>query len=177
MAIYVVGDIQGCYTPLRRLLDKVKFNPKNDVLWCVGDLVNRGSDSLKTLRFLKALGDACVCVLGNHDFHLLEKAAGGRDYPRDTLTQVLDAPDADELLAWVRTRPLLHHDKKKIGAWYMQVCIHIGHSLKPNNVPKLLKQCCVANTGNRFVSNCNRQGFQSYNPNPSKITLSSPSLF
>lgn len=121
MAIYVVGDIQGCYTPLRRLLDKVKFNPKNDVLWCVGDLVNRGSDSLKTLRFLKGLGDACVCVLGNHDFHLLEKAAGGRDYPRDTLTQVLDAPDADELLAWVRTRPLLHHDKKK--KWCM---VHAG---------------------------------------------------
>ncbi len=121
MAIYVVGDIQGCYTPLRRLLDKVKFNPKQDVLWCVGDLVNRGKDSLKTLRFLKGLGDACICVLGNHDLHLLEKAAGGRDDPRDTLSQVLDAPDAHELLEWLRFRPLLHHQEKK--GWCM---VHAG---------------------------------------------------
>jgi len=133
MATYVVGDIQGCYTPLRRLLDKVKFNPKHDVLWCVGDLVNRGPDSLKTLRFLKGLGDACVCVLGNHDIHLLEQAAGGREYPKDTLQQVLDAPDADDLIEWLRFRPLLHHDKKK--NWCM---VHAG--LHPNWTLKAAQQ-------------------------------------
>jgi len=77
MAVYVVGDIQGCYQPLKKLLKKVKFKPDKDTLWCVGDMVNRGPDSLKTLRFLKDLGDACICVLGNHDLHLLELAAGG----------------------------------------------------------------------------------------------------
>jgi len=121
MATYVVGDIQGCYEPLRRLLEQVKFNPKHDCLWCVGDLVNRGPDSLKTLRFLKSLGDACICVLGNHDLHLLAKVAGGRDYPRDTLTQVLKAEDVDELIEWLRFRPLLHHDPKK--QWCM---VHAG---------------------------------------------------
>ncbi|MDQ6995567.1 MAG: symmetrical bis(5'-nucleosyl)-tetraphosphatase [Mariprofundaceae bacterium] len=133
MSTYVVGDIQGCYNALRRVLDKVHFNPKHDVLWCVGDLVNRGPKSLETLRFLKGLGDACVCVLGNHDLHLLEKAAGGRDYPRDTLKQVLDAPDAHELVEWLRFRPLLHHDAKK--GWCM---VHAG--LHPHWTLKEAKQ-------------------------------------
>jgi len=133
MSTYVVGDIQGCYTALRRVLDQVDFQPKRDVLWCVGDLVNRGSESLETLRFLKELGDACVCVLGNHDFHLLEKASGGRDYPRDTLKQVLDAPDAHELLEWLRFRPLLHHHEKR--AWCM---VHAG--LHPQWTLKEAKQ-------------------------------------
>jgi len=133
MSTYVVGDIQGCYEPLRRLLDQVNFNPKHDRLWCVGDLVNRGPDSLKTLRFLKGLGDACICVLGNHDLHLLEKAGGGRDYPRDTLNQVLDAPDAHELLEWLRFRPLLHHDAQK--GWCM---VHAG--LHPHWTLKHAKQ-------------------------------------
>ncbi len=110
MAVYAVGDIQGCYKPLKKLLKKVKFNPDKDTLWCVGDLVNRGPDSLKTLRFLKSLGDACVCVLGNHDLHLMELAAGSSNYRRDTLMQVMDAPDRDELIEWLRFRPMLHYD-------------------------------------------------------------------
>ena len=121
MAIYAVGDIQGCYEPLRRVLARVHFDVKHDVLWCVGDLVNRGPDSLATLRFLKGLGDACVCVLGNHDLHLLEMAAGGRSYAQDSLKQVLDAPDAEALLDWLRCRPLLHHHAKK--HWCM---VHAG---------------------------------------------------
>jgi len=121
MTIYAVGDIQGCYTPLMRVLKKVKFDPKKDTLWCVGDLVNRGPDSLKTLRFLKGLGDACVCVLGNHDLHLLELAAGGSDYLRGTLMQVLEAPDCDALMKWLRYRPIMHHDKKL--QWSM---VHAG---------------------------------------------------
>jgi len=112
MTVYAVGDIQGCYKPLKKILKKVKFKPGKDTLWCVGDLVNRGPDSLKTLRFLKDLGDACVCVLGNHDLHLLELAAGGSTYRRDTLRQVIKAPDCDKLIKWLRFRPILHHDAK-----------------------------------------------------------------
>lgn len=112
MAIYAVGDIQGCYKPLKKLLKKVDFDPEKDRLWCVGDLVNRGPDSLEVLRFLKSLGDACICVLGNHDLHLLEHAAGfSRGSSRDNLDDVLHAPDRRELIEWLRHRPLLHHDE------------------------------------------------------------------
>lgn len=121
MAVYAVGDIQGCYEVLRRLLDAVDFNPEKDVLWCAGDLVNRGPDSLKTLRFLKGLGDSCICILGNHDLHLLERSCGGRNYKRDTFDDVLAAKDADKLLDWLRHRPLMHTDKK-LG-WCM---LHAG---------------------------------------------------
>jgi len=110
MAVYAVGDIQGCYKPLKKLLQKAGFDPARDQLWCVGDLVNRGPDSLLVLRFLKSLGDACKCVLGNHDLHLLGQAAGESPYRRDTLEEVLSAPDRDELVDWLRHRPLLHHD-------------------------------------------------------------------
>ncbi len=111
MAVYAIGDIQGCYKPLKKLLKKVQFNPERDVLWCVGDLVNRGPDSLQVLRYLKSLGDACVCVLGNHDLHLLGQAVGESPYRRDTLQEILAAPDHDELIDWLRYRPLLHHDE------------------------------------------------------------------
>lgn len=134
MTVYAVGDIQGCYKPLKKLLKKVKFNPDKDVLWCVGDLVNRGPDSLKTLRFLKSLGHACVCVLGNHDLHLLELAAGGSSYRRDTLKQVIKAPDCEELIQWLRHRPMIHHDAKL--QWCM---VHAG--LHPNwTLKKALKR-------------------------------------
>jgi len=121
MAVYAVGDIQGCYKPLRKLLDKVKFNPKKDVLWCAGDLVNRGPDSLKTLRFLKSLGESCVCVLGNHDIQLLAYYAGGKSFSGDSLDEVIQAEDAQELVDWLRHQPLLHHDEA-LG-WSM---VHAG---------------------------------------------------
>lgn len=110
MAVYVVGDIQGCFKPLKTLLKRVKFDPESDVLWCCGDLVNRGPKSLEVLRFLKSLGNSCVCVLGNHDLQLLAYAAGGKSYSGDTLDEVLAAKDADELIEWLRFRPMLHHD-------------------------------------------------------------------
>lgn len=123
MAVYAVGDIQGCYEPLKALLKQVNFDPKNDVLWCAGDMVNRGPDSLKVLRFLKSLGDACVCVLGNHDVQLLAYYAGGKSFSGDTLDDVVQAKDASELIEWLRHRPLLHHDENL--AWAM---VHAGLS-------------------------------------------------
>jgi bis(5'-nucleosyl)-tetraphosphatase (symmetrical) len=111
MAIYAVGDLQGCYDELRELLDSVAFDPSADRLWCVGDLVNRGPKSLDVLRFVRSLGDSAVCVLGNHDLHLLA-LANGCDPRKDdhSLDDVLSAADRDELLDWLRHRPLLHRD-------------------------------------------------------------------
>jgi len=109
MAIYAVGDIQGCYSVLQRLLERIAFDPATDRLWAVGDLVNRGPESVQTLRFLSDLGDAATVVLGNHDLYLLMVAAGHKRLDDDdTLFQVLEAPDCDALLAWVASRPLMH---------------------------------------------------------------------
>jgi len=108
LATYAIGDLQGCYAPLRRLLDTVGFDPSADHLWFAGDLVNRGPESVQCLRFIRDLGERTVAVLGNHDLHLLAAAHGGRRGKRDTLGGVLSAPDRDELLDWLRHRPLLH---------------------------------------------------------------------
>jgi bis(5'-nucleosyl)-tetraphosphatase (symmetrical) len=108
MAHYAIGDIQGCHAEFCRLLDLVGFSPASDRLWLVGDLVNRGPDSLAVLREVKALGEAAVTVLGNHDLHLLTVAAGHRRVHRDdTIDEVLGAPDRDELLHWLARRPLV----------------------------------------------------------------------
>ena len=109
MAVYAVGDLQGCSQPLERLLDKIRFDPARDRLWFVGDLVNRGPDSLGCLRRVKGLGSAATVVLGNHDLHIICVAEGmEKRRKRDTLDDVLAAPDRDELLAWLRHRPLMH---------------------------------------------------------------------
>ena len=113
MAIYAIGDIQGCYDHLQRLLEGIDFNPSKDKLWFAGDLVNRGPDSLQTLRFIKSLGDRAVCVLGNHDLSLLALAYGNKRLKHHTLDDVLNAPDREELLFWLRHQKLLHHDKKR----------------------------------------------------------------
>src|SRR4029077_15532705 len=102
LATYAIGDVQGCYEPLQRLVDALKFDPARDRLWFTGDLVNRGPQSLECLRYVKSLGDRAVAVLRNHDFHLLCVAEGVESKrKRDTLDAVLDAPDRDELLDWV----------------------------------------------------------------------------
>ena len=109
MATYAIGDIQGCYDPLRRLLDYISFDSARDRLWFVGDLVNRGPQSLEVLRFVRSLGEAALVVLGNHDLHLVMQAEGyGKANREDTLAAVLAASDCAELMAWLRTLPLFH---------------------------------------------------------------------
>lgn len=111
MAVYAVGDVQGCYDALRGLLERVHFDAERDRLWLVGDVINRGPQSLETLRFVHSLGDAATLVLGNHEVHLLAVAAGVRLSKRgDTLDSILEAPDREVLLEWLRQRPLLHLD-------------------------------------------------------------------
>ncbi len=111
MSTYVVGDIQGCYKPLRALLKKVRFSVSTDTLWCVGDLINRGPHSLDTLRFLQDLVSAAVIVLGNHDLHFIainENCAPTRN--QDTLDKLLRASDCQQLSDWLRNKPLAHVD-------------------------------------------------------------------
>ena len=107
MPTYAIGDLQGCYDPLQRLLERIQFAPTHDTLWLVGDLVNRGPQSLEVLRFIKSLGEAAVTVLGNHDLHLLALAAGfGRVHKSDTFGPILAAPDRDALLHWLQHQRL-----------------------------------------------------------------------
>ena len=109
MATYAIGDVQGCFQAFQGLLERIAFNAKRDRLWLVGDLVNRGPDSLATLRFVKGLGDSAICVLGNHDLHLIAVAEGNAVLRRDdTLEETLSAPDCAELVTWLRQRPLMH---------------------------------------------------------------------
>lgn len=112
MAIYAIGDIQGCYDEFAALLAQLRFDPARDRLWLTGDLVNRGPRSLDVLRKVKALGAAAISVLGNHDLHLLAASLtpGEQLKPQDTLGEIFAAPDRDELLTWLRSLPMLHHD-------------------------------------------------------------------
>jgi bis(5'-nucleosyl)-tetraphosphatase (symmetrical) len=111
MAVYALGDIQGCLSSLQQLLDKLNFDPAQDRLWFVGDLVNRGPQSLETLRYIRGLGDSAITVLGNHDLHMMAIAQGLRQQTyKDNLDDVLRAPDRDELFDWMRQQPLLHYD-------------------------------------------------------------------
>jgi bis(5'-nucleosyl)-tetraphosphatase (symmetrical) len=111
LARYAIGDIQGCYTQLRALVERLKFSPDRDQLWLVGDLVNRGPESLEVLRYARALGDNAVVVLGNHDLHLLA-LAHGRHKRRsgDTLDAIFEAPDRNAIFAWLGAQPLAHFD-------------------------------------------------------------------
>lgn len=109
MSTYAIGDLQGCFLSLQSLLQKIRFSPQSDRLWFVGDLVNRGPDSLACLRFVKMLGDRAVTVLGNHDLNLLSVAARVRELgDADTLQPILDAADCESLLTWLRRQKLFH---------------------------------------------------------------------
>lgn len=111
MSTYAIGDIQGCYQPFRRLLDQIQFDPAKDTLWIAGDLVNRGPQSLEVLRFLFSIRDSVIAVLGNHDLHLLGVAyANRKPGKQDTLTELLNAPDREVLLSWLRHLKIMHTD-------------------------------------------------------------------
>jgi bis(5'-nucleosyl)-tetraphosphatase (symmetrical) len=114
MAVYAVGDLQGCLAPLQTLLQRVAFDPARDRLWLVGDLVNRGPQSLETLRFLYAMRESLVCVLGNHDLHLLAVAHNVERLKKgDTLQAILHAADRNELIDWLRQQKLMHYDAER----------------------------------------------------------------
>ncbi len=112
MSTYAIGDVQGCYDTLRRLLERLKFDPAADRLWFTGDLVNRGGQSLETLRFIRDLGESALSVLGNHDLHLIAESVKPTERRQKNvdLRRVLEAPDGQELIDWLRQRPLLHTD-------------------------------------------------------------------
>jgi bis(5'-nucleosyl)-tetraphosphatase (symmetrical) len=114
MAVYAIGDVQGCADQLEALLVRLDFDVHRDQLWFVGDLVNRGPRSLDTLRLVRSLGDAATVVLGNHDLHLLAIARGGAPWKRTDggLEQVMAAPDREALLDWLQSKPLMHHDAR-----------------------------------------------------------------
>jgi bis(5'-nucleosyl)-tetraphosphatase (symmetrical) len=115
MALYAIGDIQGCHAELCMLLERIAFSPRDDRLWITGDLVNRGPASLDVLREVRSLGDAAITVLGNHDLHLLTVAAGhARPHRGDTLGDVLAAPDRIDLLEWLRHLPLVVVDAARL---------------------------------------------------------------
>ncbi|OOF43321.1 bis(5'-nucleosyl)-tetraphosphatase (symmetrical) [Rodentibacter rarus] len=114
MATYFVGDLQGCFDELQLLLDRVQFNPTQDKLYLVGDLVARGDKSLECLRFVKSLGNAAQTVLGNHDLHLISTALGIKEVkPRDRVEAIFNAPDFEELIDWLRHQPLLVHNENQ----------------------------------------------------------------
>jgi bis(5'-nucleosyl)-tetraphosphatase (symmetrical) len=135
MALYAIGDVQGCNEELGALLGAIQFRADRDQLWFVGDLVNRGPDSLGVLRRIRSLGEAATVTLGNHDLHLLAVAFGGaRERSDDTLEQTLAAPDRDVLLEWLACRPLFHEDQA------LNVCVlHAG--LAPQWDINLARQC------------------------------------
>lgn len=113
MATYAIGDIQGCLEPLQCLLQEIKFNPSKDKLWLAGDLINRGPDTLETLRFLYRLRDSITIVLGNHDLHFIAVYYGLRKRGKnDTLDELLRAPDCADLVYWLRQQKLVHHDPR-----------------------------------------------------------------
>ncbi|NOT89040.1 MAG: symmetrical bis(5'-nucleosyl)-tetraphosphatase [Lysobacter sp.] len=128
MAVWAIGDLQGCYGPTQRLLEKIRFDPAQDQLWFCGDLVNRGGESLETLRLVHSLRDRSIVVLGNHDLSLLaisERTVDDQRRVNQDLQRILFADDRDTLIDWLRLRPLLHSDRA-LG-WMM---IHAGLSPK-----------------------------------------------
>ena len=129
MATYVIGDLQGCFEAFKELLVAIAYNPARDRLWLAGDLVNRGENSIDTLRWCMAHDDQIVAILGNHDLHLLAVAEGFvPPHRNDTLAEILDAPDRAEVLDWLRHRPMLHREGD---------CLMVHAGLLPEWSPEL----------------------------------------
>jgi bis(5'-nucleosyl)-tetraphosphatase (symmetrical) len=142
MAIYAIGDVQGCYPELQRLLERIHFDPLDDRLWFCGDLVNRGGQSLEVLRLVHDIRASCVVVLGNHDLSLLavaEREPDARARTNSDLRRVLEAEDGEPLIDWLRRQPLLHHDPG-LGftlvhaglapTWTLKQARHIAHDVE-----------------------------------------------
>lgn len=153
MSLYAIGDVQGCYDALCRLLDYIDYDPAKDELWFAGDLVNRGPQSLETLHLVGSLGETVKWVLGNHELHLLKLAEGLIDAPESMLNAVLDASDAGTLLEWIAKQPLLridHHRKLILVhagllpqwdiALAMQLADEVSHRLQGSNRKEFLSQ-------------------------------------
>lgn len=151
MATYAIGDVQGCFAALENLVKAIDFDSSTDRLWFVGDLVNRGPDSAAILRYVKGLGPAAVTVLGNHDLHLLAVAAGSVPLrQKDTFHDVLDAPDRDDLLTWLRRQPLLYRSDGLVllhagllPQWSVDnaagYAAEVEHALQSDGFPALLR--------------------------------------
>ena len=169
MAVYAIGDLQGCYRCLMRLLDKLDFDYSVDRLWFTGDLVNRGPKSLKVLRFVRKLGDRAVTVLGNHDLHLMAAAEFPvRRRSKDTLSRIYAAKDHEKLLDWLRHRPMMHHDRD-LGftlvhaglspQWDLKTALaaaaELEHMLRGDRYRKFLKRM-YGNEPNRWVPTTHR---------------------
>jgi bis(5'-nucleosyl)-tetraphosphatase (symmetrical) len=163
LARYAIGDVQGCCDELVRLLTKLHFSSDRDELWFVGDLVNRGPDSLGTLRLAKSLHDNAVVVLGNHDLHLLAVALGGERAPKrgDTLDDVLRAPDRSALFEWLVTRPLAHYDSRRndllihaglVPAWSASRAVELASTVESElrNRPEELLRNMYGNKPDRW---------------------------
>ena len=154
MGTYAIGDIQGCFESLEQLLEKIKCDPGQDKLWLTGDLVNRGQDSLSVLRWAKSQGDRITVVLGNHDIHLLNVAVNGMaPRPKDTIQEILDAPDREELLNWLRHQPLIHKDENTVlvhagllPQWTVDEALRLGKEvetcLRSDSYRELLNTLC-----------------------------------
>lgn len=162
MATYVVGDIQGCFKSLMSLLEKIRFDPREDKILLVGDLINRGPDSLAVLRWARGMKNRVTAVLGNHDVHLLRVAAGGSVLrKKDTLNEVLEAPDRDELLAWLKTRPLTVMDDKTLivhagllPQWSVQEAVALGREVE---------ECLRSDESNEFLRSLSGPSLSAWN--------------
>ncbi|MFK8066612.1 MAG: symmetrical bis(5'-nucleosyl)-tetraphosphatase [Gammaproteobacteria bacterium] len=137
MATYAIGDVQGCFQELNDLLSLIGFSAEHDQLWFAGDLVNRGPQSLETLRFIASLGDKAISVLGNHDIHMLAAVQTGKAHRKDTFGEIFSAPDRDELLDWLRRQPLFHHDQT-LG--YAMVHAGVAPQWNLNKIKSLAKE-------------------------------------
>ncbi len=160
MSRYAIGDVQGCCDELRALLGRIGFSADRDRIWLVGDLVNRGPQSLEALRFVRALGDNAIVVLGNHDLHLLAVACGCRPPRRsDTLDDILRAPDRDVLLEWLATRPLAHFEAGDllvhagvVPQWTVETTVGLAREVEAalRNDPRHLFQHMYGDEPNRW---------------------------
>lgn len=171
MTRYAVGDVQGCLEPLKCLLDDVNFDRHNDQLWLVGDLINRGPQSLETLRFVKSLGDCTRIVLGNHDLHFLAiHYRAMAPSQSDTFDELLAAEDRDELVQWLQQQPLMHSDPD--GNFHMTHAgiPHVWTIEKAQQLATEVHQALTGNSANDFF-----QHMYGNTPNCWSDDLSGPS--